>query len=130
EKLEPGDNRYIISETLRHLHTDGSGNTHRSETSFDKFWNVSWDGGCRGLIEFRAVESMPKAEWMSAVALLWQALAAFLFEKRFTKPLIEHGSRLHDHYFLPTLLWEDFEIILGDLQKGGFDFDPEIFQEI
>jgi len=130
EKLEPGDNRYIISETLRHLHTDGTGNTHRSETSFDKFWNVSWDGGCRGLIEFRAVESMPKAEWMSAVALLWQALAAFLFEERFTKPLIEHGSRLHDHYFLPTLLWEDFEIILGDLKKGGFDFDPEIFQEI
>ncbi|MGB8353499.1 MAG: transglutaminase family protein [Chthoniobacteraceae bacterium] len=130
EKLEPGDNRYLISETLRHLHTDGGGNTHRSETSFDKFWNVSWEGGCRGLIEFRAIESMPKAEWMSAVALLWQALAAFLLEKHFTKPLVEHGARLHDHYFLPTLLWEDFAIILDDLKKGGFDFDPEIFQEI
>ena len=35
------DHRYIIGETLRHLHTDISGNTHRSEISFDKFWNVS-----------------------------------------------------------------------------------------
>ena len=130
ENLEPGDNRYLISETLRHLHTDGGGNTHRSETSFDKFWNVSWEGGCRGLIEFRALESMPHAEWMSAVALLWQALALHLFESRFTKPLLEHGSRLHDHYFLPSLLWEDFEMVLGDLKKGGFDFNPGIFRAI
>ncbi len=67
EKLGPGDHRYLISETLRHLHTDASGNTHRSEISFDKFWNTGWNGGCRGLVEFRAVESMPEAEWMSAV---------------------------------------------------------------
>ena len=130
EKLGPGDHRYLISETLRHLHTDASGNTHRSEISFDKFWNTGWNGGCRGLVEFRAVESMPKAEWMSAVALLWQALAAMLFEPGFAKPLVEHGSRLHDHYFLPTLLWEDFAGVLGDLKKAGFDFEPEIFRAI
>ncbi len=40
--LPEGENHsYIIGETLRHLHTDNSGNTHRSEISFDKFWNVS-----------------------------------------------------------------------------------------
>ena len=130
EKLDPGDHRYLISETLRHLHTDASGNTHRSEISFDKFWNTAWNGGCRGLIEFRAVESMRKAEWMSAVALLWLALAAHLFKPDYTKPLVEHGTRLHDYYFLPTLLWEDFEEVLGDLKTGGFHFDPEIFRAI
>lgn len=130
EKLGPGDHRYLISETLRHLHTDASGNTHRCETSFDKFWNVSWDGGCRGLIEFRAVESMPRAEWMSAVALLWTALAAMLFKPGFRKPLKEHESRLHDYYFLPTLLWEDLETVLVDLKKAGFDFDTQIFHDI
>src|SRR5205823_4068801 len=36
DQLPAGDHRYLISETLRHLHTDSSGNTHRSETSFDK----------------------------------------------------------------------------------------------
>ena len=130
ENLAPGDHRHLISETLRHLHTDSSGNTHRSEISFDKFWNTGWNGGCRGLVEFRAVESMPRAEWMSAVALLWQALAAMLFKPGCAKPLVEHTSRLHDHYFLPTLIWEDFAGVLDDLKKGGFDFDREIFRAI
>ncbi len=124
------DQRHLISETLRHLHTDGSGNTHRSEISFDKFWNASWEGGCRGLIEFRAVEAMPRASWMSAVAALWQALAAMLFEKNVAQPLVEHGSRLHDFFFLPTLLWSDFEEVLRDLSRDGFALDAEIFREI
>ena len=131
EKLPAGrDQRQLISETLRHLHTDGSGNTHRSEISFDKFWNASWEGGCRGLIEFRAVETMPRAEWMSAVAALWQALAAMLFDRRKIGPLIEHGLKLHDYFFLPTLLWDDFEEVLRDLKKAGFVFPGEIFREI
>lgn len=131
EKLKPGeDHRSIISETLRHLHTDGTGNTHRSEISFDKFWNVAWNGGCRGLIEFRAVETMPQAAWMSAVTLLWQALAAFLLEKPFTSPLIHHGSELHDRFFLPTPLWQDLQGVLRDLRRGGFDLPEAAYREI
>ena len=130
ESLPPGDHRYLLSETLRHLHTDGSGNTHRSEASFDKFWNVSFDGGCRGLMEFRAVETLPRAEWMSAVALLWRALAAWLLAHPFAKPLIDHGERLHDFYFLPTCLWADFESVLRDLRKTGFHLPIEIYRDI
>lgn len=130
EELPPGDHRYLISETLRHLHTDSSGNTHRSETSFDKFWNVNFDGGCRGLIEFRAVESFPHAEWMSAIALLWRALAAHLLDAPFTAPLIEHGDALHDRYFLPSALIADFDRVLADLHAAGFDLPREIFTAI
>lgn len=131
ETLEPHrDHRYIISETLRHLHIDTSGNTHRSEISFDKFWNVAWAGGCRGLIEFRAVETLPRAEWMAAVGTLWAALAAYLFERKFTQPLLDHGDRLHDAFFLPTPLWLDFELILRDLRRGGYRFDQAIFRQI
>ena len=130
ESLPPGDHRYLLSETLRHLHTDGSGNTHRSEASFDKFWNVSFDGGCRGLLEFRAGETLPHAAWMSAVALLWRALAAWLLANPFTKPLTDHGERLHDFYFLPTCLWGDFELVLRDLRKAGFDLPVEIYRAI
>ncbi len=131
EKLEPGtDHRHLISETLRHLHIDRSGNTHRSEVSFDKFWNAGWDGGCRGLMEFRAVETLPHAKWMSAVALLWTALAAHLLEHGFAKPLIEYGQRLHDTFFLPTPLWDDFKLVLKDLRAGGIKLPEETYREI
>jgi uncharacterized protein (DUF2126 family) len=130
EALPAGDHRYLISETLRHLHTDTSGNTHRSETSFDKFWNVNFDGGCRGLIEFRAVETFPKAEWMSAIALLWKTLAAWLLAHPFTEPLVDLGDKLHDAYFLPSFLWADFEKILRDLRGAGFKLPPAIFRAI
>ncbi len=130
EQLPPGDHRHLIGETLRHLHTDASGNTHRSETSFDKFWNVAFDGGCRGLMEFRAVESLPKAEWMSAVALLWRAAAAMVLDRPFGKPLVDHGLRLHDAFFLPAQLWADLEEVLRDLKQAGLALPVDIFRAI
>ena len=60
ESLPPGDHRELINETLRHLQTDVTGNSHRSELSFDKFWNTAWPSGALGLIEFRAIESLPR----------------------------------------------------------------------
>jgi uncharacterized protein (DUF2126 family) len=131
ESLEPGqDHRYMISETLRHLHIDLSGNTHRSEISFDKFWNLEWESGCRGLIEFRAIETLPHPEWMSNVALLWACLIARLFDSRRVHPLVVHGIRLHDYYFLPSGLWADFEQILRDLHRDGFKLNPKVFHDI
>lgn len=131
EQLPAGDQRYLIGETLRHLHTDSTGNTHRSEISFDKFWNQAFPGGCRGLIEFRAVESLPRAEWMSAVALLWRAIAAMLLDpKRRPKAILDHGERLHDTYFLPSTLWEDLQSILRELKKAGFPLPEDVFREI
>lgn len=131
EGLAPGeDHRVLISDTLRHLHIDRSGNTHRSEASFDKFWNAGWDGGCRGLIEFRAIETLPHARWMSAVALLWKALAAMLLEQPRTDALVDHADALHDAFFLPEPLWADFEEVLGDLRKARFALDRAIFRQI
>ncbi len=130
--LPPGeDHRQLIGETLRHLHTDVTGNTHRSEISFDKFWNVGGPpGSMAGLIEFRAVESLPHAEWMSLVALLWQAVAAHTLEHPSPRALIAHGRRLHDRFFLPTPLWEDLRAVLAILRADGFDFPEEGFRAI
>jgi uncharacterized protein (DUF2126 family) len=130
ENLGPGDHRQLISETLRHLHTDTSGNTHRSEISFDKFWNTSFDGGCRGLIEFRAVETLPHAHWMSAIAQLWWCLAAHLLETPFTKPLVNLNAALHDRFFLPSHLWEDLRKVLRDLRSAGMPQQEDVFRQI
>jgi uncharacterized protein (DUF2126 family)/transglutaminase-like putative cysteine protease len=128
EKLSPGDQRGAISEIVRHLHTDSSGNPHRSEISFDKFWSPPI--GFMGLIEFRAVESLPKSEWIAAVALLFRALLAYLLERPYQTSLKDWGDNLHDRYFLPTPLWMDLTDVLTDLAQFGFAFDPAIFRQI
>ncbi len=128
ENLPAGDSRLQINELLRHLHTDVSGNTHRSEISFDKFWSPP--AGFYGLIEFRAVESLPKADWTGAVALLWRALLAYLLKQPFRDALKDYNFELHDKYFLPTPLWADLTNVLSELAQFGFGFDPAIFREI
>jgi len=126
-----GDVRGLIGETLRHLHADRSGNNHRSEISFDKFWNPGAPAGCLGLVEFRALESLPRMEWSSTIALLWSALAAHLLQPghRPTQ-LHDWGPALHDRQLLPSQLWADLEAILADLAADDLALDPAPFRAI
>ncbi|GAB4173743.1 MAG: hypothetical protein Fur0032_13360 [Terrimicrobiaceae bacterium] len=130
ESLTPGDHRGLINETLRHLHTDVTGNAHRSEISFDKFWNPQWTGGALGLIEFRAVESLPRADFMAAPALLFSCIAAFCLDHHPRQPLKPFGSTLRDRFFLPSILWEDFDTVLKELDRAGYHLPRELFREI
>ncbi len=130
ESLPPGDHRGLINETLRHMQIDVTGNGHRSEICFDKFWDPSRPAGALGLIEFRAIESLPRADWMSAVALLWTCLAAHLLTARPGQRLKPFGPRLRDEFFLPQRLWNDLQGILGILQNHGFSLDEKIFHDI
>jgi uncharacterized protein (DUF2126 family) len=126
-----GDHRGLIGETLRHLHADRSGNNHRSEISFDKFWNPGAPAGCLGLIEFRALESLPVVEWSSAIALLWSALAAHLLEPRHRPAALrDWGPALHDRMLLPSQLWADLEGILADLAADGLHLNPDPFRAL
>lgn len=124
------DHRLAMAGALIHLHSDTSGNTHRSEISFDKFWNVHFPGGTRGLVEFRALESLPRSDWSSSVALLWRTLAAHLLKNPFTSPLRDFSDSLHDRFLLPAVLWADFESVLDSLREGGFVFNTKIFRAI
>ncbi len=126
-----GDHRSLIGETLRHLHADSSGNNHRSEISFDKFWNPASPGGCQGLVEFRALESLPQAQWSAAVALLWSALAAHLLVPAHRpRNLRDWGNRLHDQMLLPSQLWADLEAVLADLRADGLVLPQALFRQI
>ncbi len=126
-----GDHRGLIGETLRHLHADRSGNNHRSEISFDKFWNPGTPAGCLGLIEFRALESLPNQTWTSAIALLWSALAAHLLDPRHRPAALKDwGEGLHDRQLLPSQLWADLETILAELANDGFELDAAPFREL
>ncbi|MFM7266278.1 MAG: transglutaminase family protein, partial [Cyanobium sp.] len=126
-----GDHRALIGETLRHLHADRSGNNHRSEISFDKFWNPGTAAGCLGLVEFRALESLPQVGWSSAIALLWSALAAHLLEPRHRPGQLRHwGRQLHDRALLPSQLWADLEAVLAALAEDGLALETGVFREI
>jgi uncharacterized protein (DUF2126 family) len=130
ESLPPGDHREIINETLRHLHTDLAGNTHRSEISFDKFWNPAWPGGALGLVEFRAFETISKPVWMAAVALLLTCVAAHALRAGRPRALKDFGSSLHDQYFLPSILWQDLRHILQELAGNGLVLDESLYRAI
>jgi uncharacterized protein (DUF2126 family) len=126
-----GDHRELIGETLRHLHADRSGNNHRSEISFDKFWNPGTAAGCLGLVEFRALESLPEAAWSGTVALLWSALAAHLLEPAHRPPCLrDWGRALHDRQLLPSRLWADMEAILASLAADGMALEVAAFRQI
>jgi uncharacterized protein (DUF2126 family)/transglutaminase-like putative cysteine protease len=128
ESLPPGDQRQRIHEILRHLHTDPTGNPHRSEISVDKFWASPL--GLWGLLEFRAIESLPKVRWAAAVGLLFRASLVYLLKQPFRSALKQWGQELHDRFFLPTPLWNDLTDVLTELAQFGFAFDPALFREI
>jgi uncharacterized protein (DUF2126 family) len=126
-----GDHRALIGETLRHLHADRSGNNHRCEISFDKFWNPGTPAGCLGLIEFRALESLPRLEWTQAIALLWSSLAAYLLNPSH-RPARLHpwGETLLDRCLLPSQLWADLETVLADLAAADLVLERGPFRDL
>jgi uncharacterized protein (DUF2126 family)/transglutaminase-like putative cysteine protease len=128
ESLTPGDQRVRIHEILRHLHTDPTGNPHRSEMSVDKFWAPPL--GCWGLLEFRAIESLPEIRWSTAIALLFRASIVYLLKQPYRTALKQWDQELHDRFFLPTPLWSDLTDVLTELAQFGFAFDPALFREI
>jgi uncharacterized protein (DUF2126 family) len=131
EALGSGDQRQLIGETLRHLHADRSGNNHRCEISLDKFWNPGTPAGCLGLIEFRALETLPDPDWTAAIALLWSSLAAMLLSpERRPVQLRPWGTALHDRLLLPGPLWHDLELVLADLDEAGLPLTAEPFRAI
>jgi len=132
EQLREGeDHRVAMGETLRHLHADRSGNTHRSEISLDKFWNPAWSAGCQGLLEFRAIESMPDHRWSAAVALLVRALVVMLLDPA-RRPAALHpwGDVLHDQALLPSQLLADLHLVLADLEAAALPLPGALFHAI
>lgn len=125
EALVPPVDGVLIDQFLKNLLTDSSGNTHRAELCFDKFYNVAMANGCLGIIELRAFETYDTIESMSLAALFVRTILARLIENPFSEDLVRHGAALNDGYFLPSVLWQDIVEICRDLQQHGFVFKAE-----
>jgi uncharacterized protein (DUF2126 family) len=123
--LPAGCDGSLIDQFLRNLLTDSAGNTHRAEICFDKFANPLTPNGKLGIIELRAFETQPHAAWSSLIALFVRTVIARLSLVPYTEGLQRFGPELHDRYFLPAYLWQDFENICADLAAAGFAFRSE-----
>ena len=73
---------------------------------------------------------MPRVEDQSLCALFVRAVVAMLAEHPYDKPLLRHGTKLHDRFMLPAALDEDLARVCGDLSAAGLHFERDWFDAI
>ncbi|MBE0492494.1 MAG: transglutaminase family protein [Sulfurospirillum sp.] len=118
---------WLIDRLFRHMLTDITGNTHRSEFCIDKLYSPDSSSGRLGILELRAFDMPPHAQMSLMQMLLVRTLVSLFWRKPYKHKLVRWGTQLHDKFLLEHYVKEDIKDIVGFLNDEGYPFSLDWF---
>ncbi len=118
---------WLTDRLFRHMLTDITGNTHRSEFCIDKLYSPDSSSGRLGILELRAFDMPPHPRMALLQMLLVRTLVSLFWRKPYRHKLVRWGTQLHDKFLLEHYVKEDLRDIVLFLNSEGYPFELDWF---
>ena len=118
---------WLTDRLFRHMLTDITGNTHRSEFCIDKLYSPDSSSGRLGILELRAFDMPPHSQMALLQMLLVRTLVSLFWRKPYKHKLVRWGTQLHDKFLLEHYVKEDIRDIVEFLNNEGYPFELDWF---